>query len=663
MRPKLKPDVYWVPHPDGLTFLHPNGYLNIKGGSALALMDRLAPYLDGRVTLDELVSDLPEGKKEMVTTLVTALHGAGFVKDTTGDRPHQLTNHELAIYAAEIAYIDYYLDSAAWRFQRYRETSVVCVGAGLTLAALAHACLRSGQSQITAFVSGECATDLDRLDDYARLAAARDPAQRFARRALDPGPEGLRTAVEAGQVVLHVSDCGAAERARDLDRLCRELDRLLVQGVMASDTAWTGPLAGARRPGWESVWRRLAANTPRPAGVDPFAVPDAAPSPYLAGPTAGIVANRVSFLAFRHLTGISEVDPVAPDPAGQHREAASRVDLETLQTSDHRCHPHPGSRGGAGGTGEHETEAEFADRYAAFSSATASDGDAFSASAAGYFDPYLGIFAELDEEEMPQLPLFVSRTTVSDPFGLLDTSAGPLQVIGAGTEFGEARRASATAAFAAYAALAVDRSRLHQANGAGQRAFAHNLVLDKPELIDAQRAYPALAAAGTPASTFHSPPGLAAGADASVALARGLLDHCVALTAAAAAAATRSWPGVDVGALPLDERGARYREILRVADVTLELYNVTGPLGVPVGLERVVLDYQRVTDGRPVPQLPAAVRGATGAAPGLPDGLPAWHDLAEALYAQGYQVHALPAGHDPAATWALPTLVQVVVGD
>src|SRR5688572_9326035 len=119
MKPKLKPDVYWVPAGDTLAFIHPGDPLTVRGRSALPLMDRLAPYLDGTVDLDELVGGLPEAKRDMVMTLVTALSDAGLIKDAQHDDPHPLTAAELERYAAEIEYIDHHVSSAGRRFHSF----------------------------------------------------------------------------------------------------------------------------------------------------------------------------------------------------------------------------------------------------------------------------------------------------------------------------------------------------------------------------------------------------------------------------------------------------------------------------------------------------------------------------------------------------------------
>ncbi|MEV5409926.1 hypothetical protein AB0K60_13950 [Thermopolyspora sp. NPDC052614] len=734
IRPKLKPDVFWVPHPEGAVFVHPTNHLTIRGANALALMDRLAPHLDGSATLRELVSGLSQGKREMVTTLVGSLLSAGLLKDVSGDDPHGLSDAELELYAAEIAYIDYYLDSAARRFEGYRTAPMLCLGSGLTLTALAHACLASGVRDVRVLITPECPTDTERLDNYAELAAERDPAQRLTHRPL-PGddPDTLAAAIddalasgpgtgEATGMVLHVSDRPMAARAALLDRICQDKGLTLVQGVLDGDEAWTGPVSGANGLRWTSAWlRRTAGHRPGPnadphagseagseagsgasveagigagveagseagvgarvgagseagvgAGVE--AGSEAGPSPFLAGPTAAIVANRVGFAAFRHRTGVAEADPNSADPAKAGRDAITVVNLETLNTVEHRFHTHPAAWPAAP-----ESADDFAERYRAFRAAVRPADEEFSALAAGCFDARLGLFTEMDEGELEQLPLYAVHARASDPFGhLAVVGLEPPQVTGAGLTQSLARHAAGVAVLGAYAALAVDRRRLTD----GGLAYAHNLVLEKDELIPAERLYPALSATRS-AGPFRVPVGLASGPDADAALAEGLLAHVTALTAVAAAqSAAEPYPLVDLDGATPPEPAARYLELLRIARVPLAVYDVTGPLGVPVyalcagertlayaaaphladGLARVLLDHQGVTthpDGD-APELPAALRG-TRSVPWRDEPAPDRRALTDLLHRHGHQVHAAPAGHDPVVTRVLPTLVQVVV--
>ncbi|GIH05369.1 hypothetical protein Rhe02_34360 [Rhizocola hellebori] len=678
MKPKLKPDVYWVPQGDALAFIHPGDPLTVRGRSALPLMDRLAPYLDGSIELDELVGGLPEGKRDMVLTMVTALHDAGLVKDVQDDDPNPLSAAEMARYGAEIAYIDHHLSSAARRFHDFRTTRITCLGAGLSLHALAHACLRAGVLELTVLVAGDCPTDTDLLDRYLADSRESDPAQRLHLRSFSDSAGELSDAVAGADLLLHVSDRPVLARARDLDRLCREHGRPLLQGIVVDDEAWTGPIGGSVGAGWESAWLRARSNRPRPADADLFpetAVPE---SPFLAGPTASIVGNRVAFLAFQYVTGVSGAR------GGLPAETVSVVDLETLDTTEHRFLPHPGA-----GPASPESQDETARRFADLLSRPAHEPAAFSRAAAELFDARLGPMRTLDESDLPQLPLHLAEVTVADPFGLLDTRDGHPGAVGLGDSFAAARHQAALRAFELYATLAVDRRRLRRGDGP-DRVFARDLASGAWEAIDAELAYPALAKPG-PAETFMRPVGLAAALGGDEALRMALLDHCAALAAGAVDRAREPFPQLPLDAAELTGSTALYLDATRTALPGLRCYDLTAVHGVPAlawcdgeatigytagsdhveaikaGLVQALLYYQAAESGRPrlappaAPELPARLRGESVAAPDAAVARLGWPELVSTLAAQGHRVHAVAVGHDPVVTAVLPAVVQVVV--
>ncbi|MEV8632413.1 hypothetical protein AB0395_12225 [Streptosporangium sp. NPDC051023] len=639
MRPKLKPDVFWVPSENAVSFVHSGDLFSVSGKSAMPLMDRLAPYLDGQTELDDLVAGLPPEKAEMVTTLVRALADAGLVKDAVTDEPHDLDEDELERYAAEIAYIDHFHSSAARRFQTYRDTPVVVIGSGLTLPALVHAILWSGSRELSVFTTDECETDLDRLAEYCDRATERDPQAVI--RAVEPLGD-LAIAVAAGKLVLHISDLPQPDRARDLDRLCGLADLPIVQGFVAGDEAWTFARPDATHPGFESAWLRATANRPSPLTGSPF----------LAGPTAGMLANRVAFTAFRMLTGV--IDHAAA-------ERVTLMDLETLHTTEHRGHRHPATLPAAP-----PTELEFTARMSALLEGERLEEERFSAAAAVCFDHRLGLFSTVDEHELPQLPLWTAQVTLSDPFGR--AGRAPL-VRGAGESLAQSRRDAALAAFALYGALTADPRVV-----ADGKVYALDLGAGLPELINVSLAHPLI-----DTSLTHRPVGLAAGLDMDEALTSALLDVCLSLTV----------PPPDCPELG-PEIGGRHRELLGLSGLVVRLHDVTGPLGVPAvaattvgmplgmaagnstasaaatALSRALLAAQLadvpeepdLVGPPPAPHLPAEQLG-TDRAPerDLGEG---WRPLVAALNAHGHRVYALPAGHDPAADAVLPYVVQVV---
>jgi hypothetical protein len=555
-------------------------------------------------------------------------------------------------------------------------------------------------------VTEDCPTDHELLDRYAAQAHEGDPDQRVTRRALGGSADELREAVAGADLVLHVSDRPVLARARDLDRLCREHERPLIQGIVVQDQAWTGPVGGAAGAGWESAWQRVWSNLPRQAGADPFPAEPADESPFLAGPTASIVGNRVGFLAFQYVTGVAAARAgVSPS------ESLTIVDLETLDTTEHSFLAHPATTPAAP-----ETEAEAAQRFAGMLEWQAPEPGAFSKAAAELFDARVGPMRSLDEADLTQLPLHLAEVSVADPFGWLDTRDGHPTALGLGDGFGSARHDGALRAFELYATLAVDPRRL--VNGEG--VFARDLATGAWELIDARLAYPVLSGSGHaqtstrtadlegsgPAPIFTRPVGLAAAPSGAEALRQGLLLHCAALAADAVSRRGNADPAAGVGGASRDEgafaelaldavelsgAAALYRDAARTAMPRLQAYDLSTVCGVPVlawcdgettlaytaggdlaeavtaGLLQALLHYQAAESGQTrlappaPPPLPAALRGepaedTTSVAPPKD-----WQDLVATLTARGHRVHALAVGHDRLVAQVLPTVVQVVL--
>ncbi|WP_250301492.1 YcaO-like family protein [Streptomyces sp. A 4/2] len=633
MRPKLKSDVLYVPTADGVHVFGAGADVALGGRTAYQWLDRLAPHLDGSTELDDLVRNLPDDKRAAVDALVRRLHAAGCVRDAAEDRPHGLTERELATYAAEIAFVEYHRDSAARRFESYRNSAVVVVGAGPAFTALVCSALHSGVRRLRAVRTAETATNTDRLAELAAEAACRDPEQTLVQVPLSDEEEaGLAHA----DLVLHVASSEpGVDRALRLDRLCRDSDTPLVQGLVLDDVAWLGPVG----PAWESAWLRLGhvLGAPGPAG----------PGEFLTGPAAAVVAGHLGLAAFQLLTGVTPADGTD----------LTRIDLETLRTSVHGFLPHPATR-----PARPETEQEFTDRIDRLGTAEPVTEQDFSARAARCFDPHVGLMRKLDEQDFTQLPLHVTEAVTR-------TARGG-RVFGAGTSFAEARHRAALRGLAVYAAGAPDPRRF----GPGSTVWGWDLATRRA------RAVPAAEAFGTGA-------GLAARLGWHDAVTDGIGQQLARL-AVADVRARRSHPvALDLAGAALTGRAARLLGLLRSARGSVRVADIGGALGVPVlawwqdgrpvavtcgpdavaeGLERAVLDRQAVLADQP-DYAPAPVTGLHG----VPDpasgarrpGEPGRQQMMRALRLRRLCPVVVPLDHDPAVHEVLPGVLRVVLAD
>ncbi|WP_260636862.1 hypothetical protein [Streptomyces angustmyceticus] len=637
MRPRLKSDVLYVPTGDGVHVFGAGADLALRGRAAYQWLDRLAPHLDGSAELDDLVGRLPDDKRQLVHALVGQLQAAGCLFDAGEDLPHGLTRRELETYASEIAFIEYHGDSAARRFETYRDSELLVVGAGPVFVSLVCSALRSGVRHLRAVCTEEAVAPTERLAELTAEAAVRDPEQRVSHIAYG---EGELTRLVGGRTgaVVHIADGGGVDRALWLDELCREAGTLLVQGLVVDDVAWLGP-AGSD---WRSAWLRLDAR-------GPFR-----PNAFLTGPAAAVVASHLGLAAFTALTGIAG----AAEAADGARKV-TRIDLETLRTSTHAFLPHP-----AAAPARPETREEFTRRVERLRATAPLDEDTFSRRAARCFDPYVGVLRGLDEGEFTQVPLHVTEA--------VPRAAGAAPVHGAGTGFAAARRDAALRGLASYAAHCPDDRRY----GPGGTVWGWAPDERRAEAVAACRVF----------GTDHEA-GVAARLGWDEAVADGLAQHCVRL-ALGDVARGRSRPRpvrLRPDALAAGER--RLLDLLVAARGSVEVADIGEALGVPVlawwqggrpaavtcgksavaeGLRAVLLDRQAVMTDEP------AYAPARWARPGVPVAggesaelpVPAGPTrMVEALRSRGARPLVVPLDHDPAVHEVLPFVVRVVLAD
>lgn len=644
IRPRLVSGLSAVPVDGGVRLRAAGGTeITLSGARMGAWIDRLAPHLDGSRTVADLVRGLGAAQRTMVIRLVAALHEHDLVRDLASAAPHGLAPGELARYAAEIALIDGLAPSAEHRFERYRRSRTVVIGAGRTLAEAVQAVLRSGPRRVRAVVTDECPTDLGLLEAHGRHAAERDPAQGLRVEAL--GSAGgdmaeLRRALSSADLVLHVSDLPVTGRAAMIDRLCAGLRLTLVQAVVTRDEAWIGPVCEERRPRplWREAWARLTENRSRAGGRTE------APGPA----AAALIAAQAAFAAFKAGTGLSLGEP----------PQMVRVDLATLRTTTHRIVPLriPLTLG----------EPAFRREARALIDRPALDDTTFSRRVASIVDEQTGIIASIDEGGLRQVPLRVCRASARLP-----VSGRTAEAYGAALDFARARYRAATAVLE------------HRATDllGGRTTDLWGIRLDGGEPC---RVPPRSGGKPRPFVT-------AAGRSWSEAVLTALLRHC---EATAPGLAEDGPPLLDLPHAELDEVGDAYRELLAVAGVHVRVHDLSSLHRVPMfafsvrgrtvahragatvaaavrdGLEQVLLDYQARTSGdlAYAPPRPAGPSGSRHRPPvrafaAVADAEPlsAGAIAGRLVPAPGRVAVAVTLDQDPEAARALPATIALTV--
>jgi hypothetical protein len=644
-RLRLRPDAYVIPSEDGASILTNSGQTALVGPSIFQWLDRLKPYLDGRFSLAELTASVPPDRREMIERIVGALRDKGLLIESAVVHGAPITEDELAAFQA----------SATASLRPMNESTVLLVGSGPLFDMAVAAVAMAGPAQTHVFTT-ESATAPAVVHDL------------------------LSTMHAAAGLVIAVSD--AVLLVRSLDEACAKRGIPLVAAVMSGDGSWLGPFTPAEgRPlEWSGAWRRLLALGHRNGGSGSRRPTPAAHS--------AIVANQLVRAAIRSRAGAVGAAQLLS------------VSLPDLHTADHRYLAHPYSVP-AVASGPDELRSTVR-RLAAGERLSE---EVFAARVASCLDDQTGILSRVTEDDFFQLPLAISRVTVSDPVALLGSAASNPVVYGTGTSMAHARRAAAMDGLAVYGALMVDPRRLHpraDADGAltgdidaaltafktGRWtgfAWGYGLTDGRPYQVPAELIFPSPAGTGP----HHvPPPGVAAGYDWDEAVSRGLLGQCLALTldCGPSAVAAIQWR-----AAPLDDAGRRHRMMANQIGLPVQVYQVSGAVRLPVlamvldgvtvsysaGLSfsdalrdglAGVLRYHQAHSAGPIECAPLAVPPLTQARPGAgPADWPTWRTdstaIAAELAALGRIAVVVPLDHDPAVLEILPYVAHTVLVD
>ncbi|MBO3752457.1 YcaO-like family protein [Streptosporangiaceae bacterium NEAU-GS5] len=636
----LRPDAYFARTAEGAHIITHDGELAFAGRTIFPLLDRLAPYLDGRRGLPELTAELPTRRRQLVERVVMALIERSVIKEVEVGRvpePRPAEGHH------EVAFAGYFVQSPVAAVTAYQDSMTLVVGAGRLGAAVVTAAERSGVREV-------------------RVATA--------------GP--LESQLSGVNLVLHVADQPAAERADLLERLCAERHIKIAHAMVMGGHAWISGIGG-----WPSGRRRLLAwhaKEHEKENVPARGIPDDL--------TATVVAGRLVQGVFRAITRAARPAP----------NRMTRIDLATLGGEEAAFVPHPF----AARTPLTPVE-DLAARVKRLRTGARLEDDVFSRRAAACMGDRLGLFAMPAEDGYAQSPLHVCEIEISDPVGLLGPDRPAPRVIGAGLAYSTARYQAALRAFACYGSLMVDPRRLGfdrpadpGESLAGLRdgrltglVEGYDLIDGDPHLVDAVRVFPALRAQAGP---YAPPPGVAAGYSWREAVTRGLLGHCLRLTMDEAMGAAAPFARVDHMAAALDARGERYRALLGVTGEPITVYDVMGTLGVPTmigyiggeaagcaaGLsaadaltetfEQMLLRRQARENGPrayalpPVRAIPDHLRTRT-IRPLRQRAVRDETALAAILAGRGHRPIAVPLDHDPEVNAVMPYIVHVVIGN
>lgn len=438
MRAKLRDDLMYVAVDDGVYLETGLASTQVAGASAYALVQRLAPHLDGSRTVRALTAGLPPAQQRLVADLVRMLVDRGIARDLDSEPPHTLRDWELDRYRESIAFAEHVSDAPLSRFEAFRNGRVLLVGAGPGLLALVQTLFELGLRTASLVETTEVDSERDGCRRIVELRRADDPTTGLtlldATAALDTD-EGLTGLLAGYDAVLHCAARPMAARATRLNRAARAVGIPVLHAVPDGEAAWIGPTGGNTTGGcWECgvLSRQGGRPTDSPAGDTDE--PDGG-SEWLSAPVGGLIGAALGFAYLRHRLGAETTDT----------NRMTRVDLRTAMTSEHLLDVHPRCRSCRPPAGP----VDLAGQVAAMAARTPVDVGEFVERMPFLVDARLGPLLAIDTGTHSQISVSCVEATVVDLAG-----GAPIVLTAVGGSRHQALIRAATAALETLAARA-----------------------------------------------------------------------------------------------------------------------------------------------------------------------------------------------------------------
>ncbi|URT69079.1 putative thiazole-containing bacteriocin maturation protein [Cytobacillus firmus] len=402
VRLKVKRDTFFIPDPaKGVYFRNNVSSFRMEGSMIDQWVQKLMPMFNGEYSLGELTSGLPGPHRDRVFEIAEVLYRNGFVRDVSGDHPHQLEEHVLKKYSSQIEFLESFGDSGAYHFQAYRQAKVLAAGSGPFFVSLVSALIESGLPKVHMVITDPESTNTKRLKEIVAHARQTDP-EVSAEEVSRPSDEGYswEELIQPYDSILYISEAGNVEELQVIHAACRKEKKIFLPAIIYKQAGMAGPLVHPESEGcWETAWHRVHQSV--------FCKDKQL---HAASSTAGaMLANLIVFELFKEVTGLT---------SAEQRNQFFLLNLETLESNWHSYLPHPLLAGNPAvewvqdvehriGQGSERTKPDSL--FLFFSQLTSKES---------------GIFHKWEEGDLKQLPLAQCEVQAVDPL-----SKGPAELL------------------------------------------------------------------------------------------------------------------------------------------------------------------------------------------------------------------------------------------
>lgn len=402
VRLKVKRDTFFIPDPaKGVYFRNNVSSFRMEGSMIDQWVQKLMPMFNGEYSLGELTCGLPGPHRDRVFEIAEVLYRNGFVRDVSGDHPHQLEEHVLKKYSSQIEFLESFGDSGAYHFEAYRQAKVLAAGSGPFFVSLVSALIESGLPKVHMVITDPESTNTKRLKEIIAHARQTDP-EVSAEEVTRPSDEGYswEELIQPYDSILYISEAGNVEELQVIHAACRKEKKIFLPAIIYKQAGMAGPLVHPESEGcWETAWHRVHQSV--------FCKDKQL---HAASSTAGaMLANLIVFELFKEVTGLT---------SAEQRNQFFLLNLETLEGNWHSFLPHPNLTGNTAvewiqdvdqRIGQNSKKNKSDSLFLFFSQLTSKES---------------GIFHTWEEGDLKQLPLAQCEVQAADPL-----SKGPAELL------------------------------------------------------------------------------------------------------------------------------------------------------------------------------------------------------------------------------------------